>query len=61
MNRARINAKLSLYQTTLEKAKPEKIIAAIKEDWNRELKPLLALVPDFADARAIVLEGLRQQ
>lgn len=59
VNRKLIDAKLALYRTSLTLSDLPKIIRAIKTDWTRDLKPLLATVPDFDDVRTTVLARLQ--
>lgn len=57
-NRTLINTKLSLYELMFDSAKLEKAIHSVRTDWERDLKPLLALVPDFREVQMLVLKGL---
>lgn len=57
-DRALLNAKLSLYELTFDAAHLEKAIHSAQAAWERDLKPLLASVPDFREAQAVVLKGL---
>lgn len=59
VDRALICEKLSLYQIAFDAARLEEAMAAVEKDWDRDLGPLLATVPDFADVRSTVLAGLR--
>jgi len=52
-----INAKLALYETTFAVEQFEKQVEALKESWQRDLRPLLAQVPEFAMVRNRVLQA----
>jgi predicted nucleotidyltransferase component of viral defense system len=57
-NRELINAKLSLYDLTFDKSKLKRAIHTAQTDWERDLKPLLAAVPELGEVQSVVLRGL---
>lgn len=56
-DRALINAKLSLYDLTFDEPQLKKAVHAAQTDWERDLKPLLAAVPDARGVQLVILKG----
>lgn len=54
---ALINAKLALYETIFELGQFQRRVAALKKSWERDLRPLLAQVPEFAMVQEQVLRA----
>ncbi len=52
-----INSKFALYETSFELGRIQQQVEALKESWERDLRPLLAQVPDFAMVQERVLEA----
>jgi predicted nucleotidyltransferase component of viral defense system len=50
-----VNAKLALYETAFELEQFQQQVEALGDSWQRDLRPLLAQVPEFAMARERVL------
>lgn len=59
VNRQLIDTKLALYPTSRTLAALPQTIKAIKNTWGRDLKPLLATVPNFDEVQALVRASLR--
>jgi predicted nucleotidyltransferase component of viral defense system len=57
-DRALINAKLALYELRLIETRLKKALHAAQTDWERDLKPLLASIPDLREVQSVVLKGL---
>lgn len=57
-DRALINAKLALYDQTFEEPQLKKAIHTAQADWERDLKPLLASVPDLSGVQSVIWKGL---
>lgn len=55
---ALINVKMSLYDMTFSATRLKRALRSIQTDWERDLKPLLATVPDFGHAEQLVLDNL---
>lgn len=53
-----INGKLSLYELTFDEPKLRDVTNTVQTDWQRDLQPLLASVPDFYLVQSVVLKGL---
>lgn len=54
---ALINTKLALYENTFELGQFQQQVGALKQGWDRDLRPLLAQVPEFAAVQERVLEA----
>lgn len=54
---ALINTKLALYETTFELGQFQQQVEALQNNWERNLRPLLAQVPEFAVVRERVLRA----
>ena len=52
---ALINTKLALYETTFKLGRFQEQVDALHDNWERDLRPLLAQVPEFAVVRERVL------
>lgn len=55
---ALINAKLTLYETAFECKRFQQQVEALKDSWHRDLRPLLAQVPEFTMVQERVLHAL---
>lgn len=55
---ALINAKLTLYETAFECKRFQQQVEALKNSWHRDLRPLLAQVPEFTMVQERVLHAL---
>jgi len=55
---ALINAKLTLYETAFECKRFQQQVEALKDSWHRDLRPLLAQVPEFTLVQERVLHAL---
>ena len=58
MDLALINTKLALYETAFELGRFRQQVEALHDNWERDLRPLLAQVPEFAVVRERVLRAL---
>jgi len=54
---ALINTKLALYEATFESGQFQQQVEALQDGWERDLRPLLAQVPEFALVRERVLRA----
>ena len=52
-----INAKLALYETAFTVGRFQRQVEALQDSWQRDLRPLLAQVPEFAMVRDRVLQA----
>lgn len=52
-----INTKMVLYDTTFELSQFQRQVEALKDSWQRELRPLLAQVPEFVMVQNRVLQA----
>lgn len=52
-----INEKLALYETTFTVERFQQQVETLKDGWQRDLRPLLAQVPEFAMAQERVLRA----
>lgn len=55
---ALLNAKLTLYETAFECKRFQQQVEALKNSWHRDLRPLLAQVPEFTMVQERVLHAL---
>jgi predicted nucleotidyltransferase component of viral defense system len=55
---ALINAKLTLYETAFECKRFQQQVGALKDSWHRDLRPLLAQLPEFTLVQERVLHAL---
>lgn len=53
-----INAKLGLYDMVFEMERFQQQVETLKRSWERDLRPLLAQVPDFAAVQERLLRAL---
>jgi predicted nucleotidyltransferase component of viral defense system len=54
---ALINTKLALYEATFESGRFQQQVEALKDSWERDLRPLLAQAPEFSAAQKRVLSA----
>ncbi len=54
---ALISTKLALYETTFELGQFQQQVDALRDSWERDLRPLLVQVPEFAVVREQVLRA----
>ncbi len=54
---ALINLKLALYGTSFDPGQLQQRVEALEDEWDRDLRPLLAQVPEFAIVRQRVLQA----
>lgn len=55
---ALINAKLMLYDLSFDELKLKQAIRIAQTEWERDLKPLLASVPERHEVESVILKGL---
>jgi len=53
-----VNRKLDLYDSSWDREKFEEKLRIDKDDWKKELGPLLRNVPDYEETRQFILEKL---
>ena len=58
-DRGLLNQKLALYNMSFEPKGLDKALRMAQADWTRDLEPLLAVTPDFAQVRTVVLAAFR--